>query len=176
MAAPLLKLARAAAGSFDPGRPGARRPWPPRCPRWPRPDAIEIVAIRTTGDAIQDRPCRRRAQRPVRQEIEEALLARRIDCRGPQHEGHADGTPPGLVIAAFLPREDARDVLIAGDVRRIADLRQGRHRRHLALAGRAQLLHRRPGPADRQLRGTSRRASARRAAGTVERRCWRWPN
>src|SRR5258705_3589445 len=76
--------------------------------------------------------------------------------------------PPGLVISAFLPREDARDVLIAGDAKRIADLRQGAVVGPSALRRRAQLLHRRPDLQIVNLRGNVDTRLAKRAAGIVE--------
>jgi hydroxymethylbilane synthase len=133
------------------------------------PDAIEIVAIRTTGDAIQDRPLSEAGGKGLFvKEIEEALLARRIDAAVHSMKDMPTAQPPGLVIAAFLPREDARDVLIAGDVRRIADLRQGAIVGTSALRRRAQLLHRRPDLQIVNLRGNVETRLAKRAAGTVE--------
>jgi hydroxymethylbilane synthase len=76
--------------------------------------------------------------------------------------------PPGLLIPAFLPREDARDVLIAGEVRRIADLRQGAMVGTSALRRRAQLLHLRPDLQIVNLRGNVDTRLAKRAAGVVE--------
>jgi hydroxymethylbilane synthase len=109
------------------------------------PDAIEIVAIRTTGDAIQDRPLAEAGGKGLFvKEIEEALLAGRIDAAVHSMKDMPTAQPPGLAIAAFLPREDARDVLIAGDVHRIADLKRGAIVGTSALRRKAQLLHRRP--------------------------------
>jgi hydroxymethylbilane synthase len=133
------------------------------------PDAIEIVAIRTTGDAIQDRPLSEAGGKGLCvKEIEEALLARRIDAAVHSMKDMPTAQPPGLVIAAFLPREDARDVLIAGDVRRIADLRQGAIVGTSALRRRAQLLHRRPDLQIVNLRGNVDTRLAKREAGVVE--------
>src|SRR5882757_7531925 len=133
------------------------------------PDSIEIVAIRTTGDAIQDRPLAEAGGKGLFvKEIEEALLARRIDAAVHSMKDMPTAQPPGLVIAAFLPREDARDVLIAGEVGRIADLRQGAIVGTSALRRRAQLLHRRPDLQIVNLRGNVETRLAKRAAGTVE--------
>src|ERR1051325_3997940 len=108
-------------------------------------DAIEIVTIRTTGDAIQDRPLSEAGGKGLFvKEIEEALLSGRIDAAVHSMKDMPTAQPPGLAIAAFLPREDARDVLIAGDVRRIADLRKGAVVGTSALRRRARLLYRRP--------------------------------
>jgi hydroxymethylbilane synthase len=133
------------------------------------PDAIEIVAIRTTGDAIQDRPLSEAGGKGLFvKEIEEALLARRIDAAAHSMKDMPTAQPPGLAITAFLPREDARDVLIAGDAKRIADLRQGAVVGTSALRRRAQLLHRRPDLQIVTLRGNVETRLAKRAAGTVE--------
>jgi hydroxymethylbilane synthase len=76
-------------------------------------DAIEIVPIRTTGDAIQDRPLAEAGGKGLFvKEIEEALLSRRIDAAVHSMKDMPTEQPAGLAIAAFLPREDARDVLI----------------------------------------------------------------
>ena len=133
------------------------------------PDAIEIVTIRTTGDAIQDRPLSEAGGKGLFvKEIEEAMLARRIDAAVHSMKDMPTAQPPGLVIAAFLPREDARDALIAGDARRIADLRPGAVVGTSALRRRAQLLHRRPDLQIVNLRGNVDTRLAKREAGQVE--------
>src|SRR5712672_3194323 len=105
---------------------------------------------------------------PDVKEIEEALLARRIDAAVHSMKDMPTAQPPGLVIAAFLPREDARDVLIAGDIKRIADLRRGAIVGTSALRRRAQLLHLRPDLEIVNLRGNVDTRLAKRAAGVVE--------
>ena len=133
------------------------------------PGAIEIVAIRTTGDAIQDRPLAEAGGKGLFvKEIEEALLDRRIDVAVHSMKDMPVTQPPGLVISAFLPREDARDVLIAGDITRIANLRQGAIVGTSALRRRAQLLHRRPDLRIVNLRGNVDTRLAKREAGIVE--------
>jgi hydroxymethylbilane synthase len=132
-------------------------------------DAIEIVPIRTTGDAIQDRPLSEAGGKgQFVKEIEEALLSQRIDVAVHSMKDMPTAQPPGLVIAAFLPREDARDVLIAGDAKRIADLKQGAIVGTSALRRRAQLLHRRPDLQIVNLRGNVDTRLAKREAGVVE--------
>jgi hydroxymethylbilane synthase len=133
------------------------------------PDAIEIVTIRTTGDAIQDRPLSEAGGKGLFvKEIEEALLSGRIDAAVHSMKDMPTAQPPGLVIAAFLPREDARDVLIAGDVTRIADLRQGAVVGTAALRRKAQLLYRRPDLTIVTLRGNVDTRLAKRERGEVE--------
>src|SRR3954464_7749397 len=109
------------------------------------PGAIEIVAIRTTGDAIQDRPLSEAGGKGLFvKEIEEALLGKRIDAAVHSMKDMPTAQPAGLAISAVLPREDVRDVLIAGDIKRIADLKQGAVIGSAALRRKAQLLHLRP--------------------------------
>jgi hydroxymethylbilane synthase len=131
--------------------------------------AVEVVVIRTTGDAIQDRPLSEAGGKGLFvKEIEEALLSRRIDAAVHSMKDMPTAQPPGLSIAAFLPREDARDVLIAGEVRRIADLKKGAIVGTSALRRRAQLLHRRPDLQIVNLRGNVDTRLAKREAGVVE--------
>ena len=86
------------------------------------PERIEIEVIRTTGDRIQDRPLSEAGGKGLfTKEIEEALLGRRDRSRGAFGQGHADraaGRP--RCIAAFLPREDPRDVFISRKAKSLA--------------------------------------------------------
>lgn len=133
------------------------------------PGAIEIVVIRTTGDAIQDRPLSEAGGKGLFvKEIEEAMLSRRIDIAVHSMKDMPTAQPAGLAITAFLPREDARDVLIAGDVKSIAGLKKGAVVGTSALRRRAQLLHRRPDLQIVTLRGNVDTRLAKREAGVVE--------
>jgi hydroxymethylbilane synthase len=132
------------------------------------PDAIEIVAIKTTGDIIQDRPLSEAGGKGLFvKEIEEALLQRRIDAAVHSMKDMPTAQPPGLAIVAFLPREDARDVLIAGKITRIADLPRGAIVGTSALRRKALLLHMRPDLEIVTLRGNVETRLAKREAGTV---------
>ncbi len=131
--------------------------------------AIEVVVIKTTGDVIQDRPLSEAGGKGLFvKEIEEALLTHRIDAAVHSMKDMPTAQPAGLVISAFLPREDARDVLIAGDVKRIADLKKGAIVGTSALRRRAQLLHRRPDLQIVNLRGNVDTRLAKRERGEVE--------
>jgi hydroxymethylbilane synthase len=134
------------------------------------PGAIEIVVIKTTGDAIQDRPLSEAGGKGLFvKEIEEALLQGRIDAAVHSMKDMPTAQPEGLTITAFLPREDARDVLIAdASVKRVADLRQGAVVGTAALRRRAQLLHRRPDLQIVMLRGNVDTRLAKRERGEVE--------
>jgi len=132
------------------------------------PGAIEIVPIRTTGDVIQDRPLSEAGGKGLFvKEIEEALLAGRIDAAVHSMKDMPTAQPPGLAISAFLPREDARDVLIAGDLERIDALPHGAIVGTSALRRKALLLHRRPDLQIVTFRGNVETRLAKRAAGTV---------
>lgn len=77
------------------------------------PERIEIEVIRTTGDRIQDRPLSEAGGKGLfTKEIEDALLDRRIDIAVHSSKDLPTVLPDGLALAAFLPREDARDVFI----------------------------------------------------------------
>jgi len=79
-------------------------------------DAIEVVAIKTSGDRIQDRPLSEVGGKGLfTKELEEALLDRRIDLAVHSMKDVATHLPPGLRIAATLPREDVRDCLLTRD-------------------------------------------------------------
>ncbi|HSI01634.1 MAG TPA: hydroxymethylbilane synthase [Reyranella sp.] len=138
-------------------------------PELAAPDAVEVVTIRTTGDAIQDRPLSEAGGKGLFvKEIEEALFAGRIDAAVHSMKDMPTAQPAGLVIASFLPREDARDVLIAGAVTRIADLKRGAIVGTAALRRRAQLLYHRPDLQIVTLRGNVDTRLAKRERGEVE--------
>ena len=133
------------------------------------PGAVEIVVIRTTGDAIQDRPLSEAGGKGLFvKEIEEALLDNRIDAAVHSMKDMPTAQPAGLAISAFLPREDVRDVLIAGDIKRIADLKKGAVIGSAALRRKAQLLHLRPDLQVVNFRGNVDTRLAKQASGVVD--------
>jgi hydroxymethylbilane synthase len=88
-------------------------------------EAIEIVIIRTTGDAIQDRPLADAGGKGLfTKEIEEALLDGRIDLAVHSAKDVPTFLPAGLMLAACLKREDPRDVFISRKASSFADLPQ----------------------------------------------------
>jgi hydroxymethylbilane synthase len=118
------------------------------------PGAIEIVPIRTTGDRVQDRPLSEIGGKGLfTKEIEEALLSGAVDLAVHSMKDMPTAQPPGLMLAAWLPREDARDVLVAPDATRIADLPHGARVGTAALRRKAQLLALRPDLVVEPLRG-----------------------
>lgn len=76
-------------------------------------DAFAIEVINTSGDIIQDRPLSEVGGKGLfTKEIEEALLAGRIDVAVHSSKDMPTVLPDGLELSAFLPREDARDAFI----------------------------------------------------------------
>jgi hydroxymethylbilane synthase len=89
-------------------------------------EEIEIKVIRTTGDAIQDRPLAEAGGKGLfTKEIEEALLAGAIDLAVHSSKDMPTVLTPGLVLSAFLPREDARDAFISRTAGTLGDLPSG---------------------------------------------------
>jgi hydroxymethylbilane synthase len=88
--------------------------------------AMELVIIRTTGDAIQDRPLAEEGGKGLfTKEIEEALLDARIDLAVHSAKDMPTMLPAGLMLAACLEREDARDVFISRKAKSLAELPKG---------------------------------------------------
>lgn len=107
-------LARAQAHEFA-GRMATAHGW----------DAGELPLdiIKTTGDAIQDRPLSEAGGKGLfTKEIDAAQLGQRIDYAIHSAKDLPTALPDGLVIAGYLPREDVRDALIARDAATILDL------------------------------------------------------
>jgi hydroxymethylbilane synthase len=89
-------------------------------------ERIEIKTIRTTGDMIQDRPLAEAGGKGLfTKEIEEALLAGAIDLAVHSSKDMPTILPAGLVLSAFLPREDARDAFISRKAKTLRELPQG---------------------------------------------------
>jgi hydroxymethylbilane synthase len=87
---------------------------------------IEIRIIRTTGDAIQDRPLAEAGGKGLfTKEIEEALLSGAIDLAVHSSKDMTTALPAGLALSAFLPREDARDAFISRKAQSLQDLPAG---------------------------------------------------
>jgi hydroxymethylbilane synthase len=89
-------------------------------------ERIEIKVIRTTGDMIQDRPLAEAGGKGLfTKEIEEALLAGAIDLAVHSSKDMPTVLPAGLILSAFLPREDARDAFISRKAKSLRELPQG---------------------------------------------------
>jgi hydroxymethylbilane synthase len=90
------------------------------------PEQIATEVIRTSGDRIQDRPLADVGGKGLfTKEIEEALAAGAIDLAVHSSKDMPTVLPPGLVLSAFMEREDPRDVFISRKAKSIADLPRG---------------------------------------------------
>ena len=91
------------------------------------PERIELEVIRTSGDRIQDRPLAEVGGKGLfTKEIEEALAAGAIDLAVHSSKDMPTVLPAGLVLSAFLEREDPRDVFISRKAKSIASCRAAR--------------------------------------------------
>jgi hydroxymethylbilane synthase len=113
---------------------------------WGLPEAaFEIVVIKTTGDRVLDRPLKEIGGKGLfTREIEEDLLAGRIDVAVHSMKDMPTIQPAGLVLDCHLKREDVRDAFVSPTVARLADLPEGTTVGSSSLRRRAQLAHRRP--------------------------------
>src|SRR5665213_3160843 len=108
------------------------------------PGAIATVPIRTTGDRVQDRPLYEIGGKALfTKEIEDALLAGRIDVAVHSGKDMPTFLPPGLTIGATLPREDPRDAFLSRIAPSIMDLPHGARVGTSSPRRTAQLLHER---------------------------------
>jgi hydroxymethylbilane synthase len=117
-------------------------------------DQIEIKVIRTSGDTIQDRPLAEAGGKGLfTKEIEEALIAGLIDLAVHSSKDMPTVLPAGLVLTAFLPREDARDAFISRKAKTLRDLPAGAVVGTASLRRQALVKRLRPDLAVAPLRG-----------------------
>ena len=75
--------------------------------------SIEIVAVKTSGDRIQDRPLAEVGGKALwTKELDIALLAGETHCSVHSMKDVESERPDSLLIAAMLPRADVRDRLV----------------------------------------------------------------
>ena len=117
-------------------------------------DAAPLIRITTSGDRILDRPLMEVGGKGLfTKEIEEALLAGRIDCAIHSLKDMPALSPPGLIIAAIPEREDPRDAFLSNTFDSLDALPRGARLGTASLRRQAQALHRRPDLAIIPLRG-----------------------
>jgi hydroxymethylbilane synthase len=103
-----------------------------------RRDGVEIalVPITTAGDKDRTKPFGEIGSRGVFvKEIEEALIAGRIDVAVHSAKDMTSSDTDGLVVGAYLPREDPRDALCGA-----SELRPGMRVGTASIRRKAQLL------------------------------------
>jgi len=110
---------------------------------------IALVPITTAGDRDRTRPFGEIGSRGVFvKELEEALLAGRIDVAVHSAKDMTSTDAEGLVVGAYLEREDPRDALCG-----VAELRPGLRIGTASVRRRAQLLALEPELSIEPLRG-----------------------
>ncbi len=138
-------------------------------PELAAPGALEVVAIRTTGDRITDRPLAELGGKGLFcKELEAALLEGRIDLAVHSVKDLPTWLPDGLVLGAVLARADPRDVLISRDGAGLEGLPPGAVVGTASLRRQAQLLARRPELRVVGFRGNVETRLAKLAAGAVD--------
>jgi hydroxymethylbilane synthase len=106
---------------------------------------FEVVAIKTTGDRVQDRPLGEIGGKGLfTKEIEDALLAGDIDLAVHSMKDMPVAQPDGLVLECYLPREDVRDAFVSLKYNSINELPKGAKLGSSSLRRRAQILNARP--------------------------------
>ena len=110
---------------------------------------IALIPITTAGDRDRTRPFGEIGSRGVFvKELEEALLARRIDVAVHSAKDMTSTDAEGLAVGAYPAREDPRDALCGS-----ADMRAGMRIGTASARRRAQLLALEPGLSVEPLRG-----------------------
>ena len=128
---------------------------------------VRLVTVTASGDRVQDRPLAEIGGKALwTKELDHALLAGEIDFAVHSAKDVETLRPAQIAIAAFLPREDVRDVLIGAAG--IAALPQGAVVGTSAPRRAAQLLHARPDCRVVPIRGNVATRLARLAAGEAD--------
>lgn len=127
----------------------------------------EIVVIRTTGDAVTDRPLADLGGKGLfTKEIETALIEKRVDIAVHSMKDVETWCPEGLIVDCMLPRADPRDVLIGAPS--IAALPAGARIGTSSLRRAAQIRARRPDVRIVPFRGNVDTRIAKLAAGEAD--------
>ena len=131
--------------------------------------AFEIVVIKVTGDVIQDRPLKDIGGMGLfTREIEEDLLAGKIDIAVHSMKDMPTIQPGGLLLDTYLPREDPRDAFVAPTLSALDQLAEGAVVGTSSLRRRAQLLHQRPDLQVVEFRGNVQTRLKKLADGVAE--------
>lgn len=128
---------------------------------------IELVPVTASGDRIQDRPLAEIGGKALwTKELDGWLLAGEIDFAVHSAKDVETLRPDGIAMAAILPREDVRDVLVGAPS--ISALKPGAVIGTSAPRRAAQLLHARPDCSVVPIRGNVATRLAKLAAGEAD--------
>ena len=122
--------------------------------RQPSAPAVELIHIRTEGDARTDVPLWQADGRAFfTREIDRAVLANEVDAAVHSLKDLPTALDAGLVLSAVLEREDPRDALLSRSAARVEDLGAGARVGTSSLRRRAFLARARGDVAALELRG-----------------------
>jgi hydroxymethylbilane synthase len=129
--------------------------------------AVELVPVLASGDRIQDRPLAEIGGKALwTKELDAWLLEGEIDFAVHSLKDVETIRPDAIAIAAILPREDVRDVLVGASS--VRELPQGARVGTSAPRRAAQLLHARPDCSVVPFRGNVATRLAKLAAGEAD--------
>ncbi len=114
----------------------------------------EIIVIKTSGDKFQEAAIGQMGLKGVFiKELEDALLAGRVDLAVHSMKDVPTELPDGLQISAITKRDEARDCIVARGGEKLDDLKSGARVGTSSLRRQSQLRHRRRDLDVRDLRG-----------------------
>jgi hydroxymethylbilane synthase len=129
---------------------------------------LPLSIIKTTGDAIQDRPLSEAGGKGLfTKELDAALLNGAIDLAVHSAKDLPTRLAEGLVIAGYLPREDVRDAFISGIAKSLSALPRGAVMGSASLRRQAQVKRARPDIEVTLLRGNVGTRLAKVESGAV---------
>jgi hydroxymethylbilane synthase len=133
------------------------------------PDQLPRAVIKTTGDAIQDRPLSEAGGKGLfTKELDIALLEGAIDLAVHSAKDLPTTLPEGIMIAGYLPREDVRDAFISRRFKGLHDLPSGAVVGSASLRRQAELRRLRPDLNVTLLRGNVQTRLAKLERGEVD--------
>lgn len=131
--------------------------------------AIEIVIIKTSGDAIQDRPLSEAGGKGLfTKELDAALIRGDVNIAVHSAKDLPTLLPPEIAILGYLPREDVRDAWISPHAAHPLGLPSGSVVGTASLRRGAMVKRLRPDVSITLLRGNVETRLAKLAAGEVD--------
>lgn len=131
------------------------------------PGTVQILAVKTSGDRIQDRPLAELGGKALwTKELDLALLAGETDASVHSMKDVESDRPEALALAAMLPRADVRDRLIGAES--IGDLPEAAVVGTSSPRRAAQLRRIRPDLQTIPIRGNVDTRLAKQAGGEVD--------
>jgi hydroxymethylbilane synthase len=132
------------------------------------PEQLRLAPMRTTGDAIQDRPLAQAGGKGLfTKELDIALIEGATDLAVHSAKDLPTDLPDGLTIAGYLPREDARDAFISRLAGTLSELPAGAIVGSASLRRQAMVLRARPDLKVTLLRGNVGTRLAKVEAGQI---------